>query len=66
MTLLAERPSIAAPSIDVDRASIAERAAYITDMAHQLKRMALDDGHTVAAYMLEMAVLEMRERRFDA
>ena len=63
MTLLAERLSIAAPSIDVERASKAERAAYITDMANQLKRMALDDGHTVAAYMLEMAVLEMRDRR---
>lgn len=64
MTLLAERlpKAIAAPSINVERASVAERAAYIIDMAHQLKRMALTDGHEVAAYMLEMAVLEMRDR----
>lgn len=62
MKLFEKRLEIAAPSIDFERASMSERAAYIIDMAHQLKRMALADGHEVAAYMLEMTVLEMRDR----
>lgn len=41
---------------------ISERARYLRDMATQMRRMALADGHDLAAYLLDMAATEMNDR----